>query len=152
MDWLHVCNAILLVQIFTGFCSNLGVRGLFSSPFVSYRVHIDWLASGYPMGAGNPTISGETETQVWLPASPGSPTDHTWVYAQMTADGIGHTWKLTHVIRRLGIGRGDSSPASGQVGWKSSSITWLIIQPITSVKCNLNKNCGRPDLDEFSGW
>ena len=26
------------------------------------------------MGAGNPTISGETETQVGLPASPGSPT------------------------------------------------------------------------------
>ena len=66
----------------------------------------------------------------------------------MTADGIGHTWKLNHVIRRLGIGPGDS----GQVGWRSSSITWLIIQPITSVKCNPNKNSGCPDLDEFSGW
>ena len=49
---------------FAGFCSNLGVRGLFSSPFVSYWVHIDWLAPGYLMGAGNPTISLETETQV----------------------------------------------------------------------------------------
>ena len=49
---------------FTGFCSNLGARGLFSSPFVSYWVHIDWLAPGHPMGAGNPTISRETETQV----------------------------------------------------------------------------------------
>ena len=49
---------------FTGFCSNLGVRGLFSYPFVSYWVHIDWLAPGYLRGAGNPTISRETETQV----------------------------------------------------------------------------------------
>ena len=48
---------------FAGFCSNLGVCGLFSSPFVSYWVHIDWLAPGYLMGAGNPTISRETETQ-----------------------------------------------------------------------------------------
>ena len=48
-----------------GFCSNLGVRRLFSSPFVSYWAHIDWLAPGYLMGAGNPTISRETETQVW---------------------------------------------------------------------------------------
>ena len=38
--------------------------GLFSSPFVSYWVHIDWLAPGYLMGAGNPIISRETETQV----------------------------------------------------------------------------------------
>ena len=49
---------------FAGFCSNLGVCGLFSSPFVSYWVHIDWPAPGYLMGAGNPTISRETETQV----------------------------------------------------------------------------------------
>ena len=49
---------------FTGFCSNLGVCGLFRSPFVSYWVHIDWLAPGYLMGAGNPTISREMETQV----------------------------------------------------------------------------------------
>ena len=40
------------------------LRGLFSSPFVSYWVHIDCLAPGYLMGAGNPTISRETETQV----------------------------------------------------------------------------------------
>ena len=31
---------------------------------LSYWVHIDWLAPGYLMGAGNPTISRETETQV----------------------------------------------------------------------------------------
>ena len=42
-----------------------------------YCVHIDWLAPGHPMGAGNPTISPETESQVlalcrsWPPASPG---------------------------------------------------------------------------------
>ena len=57
---------------FAGFCSNLGVRRLFSSPFVSYWAHIDWLAPGYLMGAGNPTISRETETQAR--ASTSSPT------------------------------------------------------------------------------
>ena len=49
----------------TNFCwlfSNLGVRGLFSFPFVSYWAHIDWLAPGGLMGVGNLTISGETET------------------------------------------------------------------------------------------
>ena len=55
---------------FAGFCSNLGVRTLFSSPFVSYWVHIDWLAPGYLMGAGNPTISRETETQVLAACQP----------------------------------------------------------------------------------
>ena len=49
---------------FAGFCSNLGARGLFSSPAGFYWVHIDWPAPGHPMGAGNPTISRETETQV----------------------------------------------------------------------------------------
>ena len=49
---------------FAGFCSNLGARGLFSCPAGFYWVHIDWLAPGHPMGAGNPTISRETETQV----------------------------------------------------------------------------------------
>ena len=77
-DWLHVCKAILLVQTSratclesnsigtnsAGFGSNLGARGLFSSPVGFYWVHIDWLAPGHPMGAGNPTISQETETQV----------------------------------------------------------------------------------------
>ena len=50
---------------FRGLFSNLGVRGLFSSPFVSYWAHIDRLAPGYLMGAGSPIISVETETQVW---------------------------------------------------------------------------------------
>ena len=58
---------------FSGFCSNLGVRGLFSSPIVSYWVHIDWLAPGYLMGVGNPTISWETETQVWAACQPRQP-------------------------------------------------------------------------------
>ena len=49
---------------FAGFCSNLGARGLFSSPAGFHWVHIDWLAPGHPMGAGNPTISRETKTQV----------------------------------------------------------------------------------------
>ena len=37
---------------------------LFSSPFVSYWAHIDWLAPGYLMGVGNLTISGEAKTEV----------------------------------------------------------------------------------------
>ena len=53
---------------------NLSVRVLFSSPFVSNWAHIDWLAPGYLMGVGNPTISGETETQVRAACQPGSPT------------------------------------------------------------------------------
>ena len=92
-DWLHVCKAILLVQTaratclqsnpigtnFAGFCSNLKQfywykrRGLlfklrrpwaFQLSRGLHWVHIDWLAPGHPMGAGNPTISRETETQV----------------------------------------------------------------------------------------
>ena len=77
-DWLYVCKAILLVQTsratclqsnpigtnLAGFCSNLGTRWLFTSPAGFYWVHIDWLAPGHPMGAGNPTISRETKTQV----------------------------------------------------------------------------------------
>ena len=47
---------------FRGLFSNLGVRGLFSSPFVSYWAHIDWLAPGYLMEVGNLTISGEAKT------------------------------------------------------------------------------------------
>ena len=34
-------------------------------PFVPFWAPVDWLAPGGPMGVGNPTISGETETQVW---------------------------------------------------------------------------------------
>ena len=58
---------------FAGFCSNLGVRRLFSSPFLSYWVHIDWLAPDYLIGAGNPTISRETETQVRAACQPQQP-------------------------------------------------------------------------------
>ena len=98
-DWLHVCKAILLVQTsratclqsksigtnFAGFCSNLKQfywykqRGLlfelrrpraFQLSWAFYWVHIDWLAPGHPMGAGNPTISQETETQVLATCQP----------------------------------------------------------------------------------
>ena len=61
---------------FAGFCSNLGLHGLFSSPFVSYWVHIDWPAPGYLMGVGNPTISRETETQVRATCQPRKPHTH----------------------------------------------------------------------------
>ena len=65
MDWLHVCKAILLVQTFAGFCSNLGVCGLFSIPSIcSFWAPVDWLAPGSLMGVGNLTISGETWKQV----------------------------------------------------------------------------------------
>ena len=60
---LFKLKAILLVQT-AGFCSNLGARWIFSSPAGFYWVHIDWLAPDHPMGAGNPTISLETQTQV----------------------------------------------------------------------------------------
>ena len=58
---------------FACFCSNLKQfywykwRGLLFKlrrPRAFYWVYIDWLAPGHPMGAGNPTISRETETQV----------------------------------------------------------------------------------------
>ena len=77
-DWLHVCKAVPLVQTLFKFKAILLVQ----TERAFYWVHIDWLAPGHPMGAGNPTISRETETQVlapcqpWPPASPspGSPT------------------------------------------------------------------------------
>ena len=61
---LFKLKAILLVQTAQAFVPNLGARWLFSSPAGFCWVHIDWLAPGHPMGAGNPTISRETETQV----------------------------------------------------------------------------------------
>ena len=77
--WLVTClQSNPIGTNFAGFCSNLKQfywykrRGLlfklrrprlFSSPAGFYWVHIDWLAPGHPMGAGNPTISRETETQ-----------------------------------------------------------------------------------------
>ena len=73
MDWLHVCKAILLVQTFAGLCSNLGVCELFHFPFVPFWAPVDWLAPGGPMGAANPTISGETETQVRAACQPQQP-------------------------------------------------------------------------------
>ena len=63
-------KAILLVQMARAFfklrrppASQLS-RGLF------YWVHIDWLAPGRPMGAGNPTISRKPKPKSRLPASP----------------------------------------------------------------------------------
>ena len=66
---LHVYKAILLVQL----------RGLLFKlrrPWAFYWVHIDWLAPGHPMGAGNPTISWKPKPKSRPPASPspGSPT------------------------------------------------------------------------------
>ena len=99
-DWLHVCKAVLLVQTsratclqsnpigtnFAGICSNLKQfywykwrRLLFKLrlPWASqlsrglfYWVHIDWLAPGHPMGAGNPTISQKLKPKSRPPASP----------------------------------------------------------------------------------
>ena len=61
---LFKLKAILLVQMARAFVQTLGARWLFSSPAGFYWVHVDWLAPGHLMGAGNPTISRETETQV----------------------------------------------------------------------------------------
>ena len=107
-DWLHVCKAILLVQTSratclqsnsigtngAGFCSNLGARGLFSSPTGFYWVHIDWLAPGHPMGAGNPTISQETETQVLAACQPQPRQPHIKLISQLqkSTRKISDTW------------------------------------------------------------
>ena len=42
-------------------------------PLVPFRAPVDWLAPGGPMGAGNPTILGETETQVRAACQPWQP-------------------------------------------------------------------------------
>ena len=72
--WLVTClQSNPIGTNFAGFCSNLKQfywykrRGLLFKlrrPLAFYWVHIDWLAPGHPMGAGNPTLSWETETQV----------------------------------------------------------------------------------------
>ena len=64
-------KAILLVQMARAF----------------YWVHIDWPAPGHPMGAGNPTISWETETQVLAacqPPAPAAPHNKTYFSASKT--------------------------------------------------------------------
>ena len=53
--------------------SRAFVRRLFHFPFVPFWVPVDWLALGGRMGAGNPTISGETETQVQAACQPQQP-------------------------------------------------------------------------------
>ena len=99
-DWLHVCKAVLLVQTSratclqsnsigtngAGFCSNLGAGGLFSSPAGFCWVHIDWLAPGHPMGAGNPTISRKPKPKSRrLPApAPAAPHNKTYFSASKT--------------------------------------------------------------------
>ena len=72
--WLVIClQSNPIGTNFAGFCSNLKQfywykrRGLLFKLrrlWAFYWVHIDWLAPGHRMGAGNPTISQETETQV----------------------------------------------------------------------------------------
>ena len=67
-------------RLVAGFCSNLGARGLFrfSSCSLCSLLGACWLAPGGPMGAGNPTISGETETQVRAACQPRQP--HMCIY------------------------------------------------------------------------
>ena len=90
-DWLHVCKAILLVQTsratclqkqfywynFAGFCSNLGARGLFSSPagFFTGCILIGWLQVTR-WGRGILPFHGKPKPKSRPPASPspGSPT------------------------------------------------------------------------------
>ena len=60
---LFKLKAILLVQ----------TARAFSSLAAFYWVHIYWLALGHPMGAGNPTISRETKTQVPAACQPQQP-------------------------------------------------------------------------------
>ena len=90
-DWLHVCKAILLVQtswaLFKlkaillvqtarAFVQTQAPAGFSALSRAFYWVHIDWLAPGHPVGAGNPTISRKPKPKSRPPASPspGSPT------------------------------------------------------------------------------
>ena len=57
-------KAILLVQTAPAFFK-------LRRPRAFYWVHIDWLAPGHPMGAGNPTISRKPKPKSWPPAGPG---------------------------------------------------------------------------------
>ena len=84
-DWLHVCKAILLVQTSRAFVQTQAHAGFSALPRAFYWVHIDWLTPGHPMGAGNPTISQETETPSpgRLPA-PAAPHNKTYSSASKT--------------------------------------------------------------------
>ena len=85
--WLVTClQSNPIGTNFAGFCSNLGARGLFSSPAGFYWVHIDWLAPGHPMGAGNPTISrNRNRSPGRLPApAPAAPHNKTYFSASKT--------------------------------------------------------------------
>ena len=55
-------------------------RGLFSSPAGFYWAHIDWLAPGHPMGAGNPTISRKPKPKSRPPVSPSPAAPHNKTY------------------------------------------------------------------------
>ena len=115
-DWLHVCKAVLLVQTSrvtclqsnsigttsrafvqtysnsigtngAGFCSNLGARGLFSSPPGFYWVHIDWLAPGQPDGGGESHhfTGNRNPSPGCLPApAPAAPHNKTYFSASKT--------------------------------------------------------------------
>ena len=61
---LFKLKAILLVQTERAFVQTYAPAGFSALPRAFYWVHIDWLAPGHLMGAGNPTISRETKTQV----------------------------------------------------------------------------------------
>ena len=105
---------------FVGFCSNLGVLGLFSSPFVSYWVHIDWLSPSYLMDAGNPTISRETETQVPAACQPQPRQPHR-VGCHFFLQGIFPTQELNLHLLYLLLWQADSSPL-GHLGSPSTHL------------------------------
>ena len=85
-NWLVTClQSNPIGTNFAGFCLNLKQfywykrRGLLFKlrcPRAFHWVHIDWLTPGHPMGAGNPTISLETETQFPAACQPQSRQPH----------------------------------------------------------------------------
>ena len=111
---------------FTGFCPNLGVRGLFSSPFVSYWVHIDWLAPGYLMGRGIPPFHGKPKPRSRLPASPspGSPTK--------SSKSLSLKWELAVKLTNLFI--------SWPICCKNNGRKFSWCFPILSCSGNLSSN------------
>ena len=77
MDWLHVCNVILLAQTFAGFFSNLGVWRLFSFPligslFLARRMLIGWLQVTW-WGRGIPPFQGKLKLRSSRLPAPAAP-------------------------------------------------------------------------------
>ena len=81
MAWLHVCKAILLVQTFAGFCSNLGRSRAFPLSlmfplFPFGRLLIGWLQAAW-WGWGILPFQGKPKLRSGPPVSPGSLTE--WI-------------------------------------------------------------------------